>query len=330
VVDDLSAFYTVDDDGEGEEGKGKKGKKGGGAAAPDERFKLKAGMEEEDEDEPSESEEEEDGEEQEEEEATGSKKKPAASRDEMEERLEYLNRLARGEASDASASTSDSSSDDEEGSGSSDDDGEGDEEGDDDGVIESRRLEAGPVPMGEATTRLAIMNVDWDHLKAVDLLGVLLSFKPASGKVARVTVYRSDYGIEKMAEEAKLGPGFLREEKPPGQPEQEEEVVEAEASASSDSSSDEEVEEGEDLDVEKLRAYEIQRLRYHFAVAECDSIATAAALYEEVDGLEFEASAAQLDARFVPDDVDFGGRPVRDEAAALPSNYGASCVSVLV
>ena len=332
VVDDLSAFYTVDDEEESAEAaeagggkvKGKKGK-GGGVGDGDPRFRLKAGMggpaEEEDEEEDSGS-----GSGSE---AGGEKEKPAESRSEMEERLDYLNRLARGDAgSDASVSTSSSSSGDSGSDGDEDSDSEGEEgEG---GVAESRRLEAGPVPMGEATRRLAIMNVDWDHMKAVDLLGVLLSFKPAAGRVARVTVYCSDYGLERMAEEARLGPGFLRggavaaaasggskEEEGEGG---DEEGSDASSSAASGGGSGD---EGEEVDQEALRAYEIQRLRYHFAVAECDAVGTAAALYEEVDGLEFEASAAQLDARFVPDDVGFEGRPVRDTAEALPSDYGA-------
>lgn len=72
---------------------------------------------------------------------TGKPKK--LSRADMEDRLEYLNRLARGEVSDASVSTSDSSS--EEDSSEEEVDSE-DEEG-----VESRRLEEGAVPMGEAT-----------------------------------------------------------------------------------------------------------------------------------------------------------------------------------
>lgn len=342
MVDDLSAFYTVDDEGqvanEAETGGGKaKGKKSKGDAVgndDDPRFRLKAGMggpaaeEDEDDEDRDDSGVGSDGGSEAGEDEDGAKEKPAASRGEMEERLEYLNRLARGEAgSDASVSTSSSSS-----NGSDDEDDDEDSEGE--GVVESRRLEAGPVPMGGPTRRLAIMNVDWDHLKAVDLLGVLISFKPAAGRVMRVTVYCSDYGLQKMAEEARLGPGFLRggtsaaTAAAEGQAE-----AEGDDDASDGSSSvaagvasgpeDEDEGEGEEVDQEALRAYEIQRLRYHFAVAECDSVGTAAALYEEVDGLEFEASAAQLDARFVPDDVAFEGRPVRDEAEALPSDYGA-------
>ena len=88
---------------------------------------------------------------------------------------------------------------------------------------------------------------------------------------------------------------------------------------------DAEEEEGDEgFDEEKLRAYEIQKLRYYFAIAECDTVATASTLYEQVDGIEFENSSAQIDVRFVPDDADFEGREVRDQAKAMRSNYGES------
>ena len=41
----------------------------------------------------------------------------------------------------------------------------------------------------------------------------------------------------------------------------------------------------------RLAAYERSRLRYYYAVVECNSIATGAHLYQECDGLEFERSA---------------------------------------
>jgi len=39
------------------------------------------------------------------------------------------------------------------------------------------------------------------------------------------------------------------------------------------------------VDVEKLRKYERERLRYCYAIVECDSPATAASLYQQCDGL---------------------------------------------
>lgn len=58
----------------------------------------------------------------------------------------------------------------------------------------------------DATPRLAVLDLDWEHVRAVDILAVLRSFCPPKGRVQRVTVYPSDYGLERMAEEATAGP----------------------------------------------------------------------------------------------------------------------------
>ena len=58
-----------------------------------------------------------------------------------------------------------------------------------------------------------------------------------------------------------------------------------------------------DIDEISLRRYELNKLRYYFAIAICDSISTSEAVYNEVDGLEMEHSAMVFDLRFVPDDV---------------------------
>ena len=50
------------------------------------------------------------------------------------------------------------------------------------------------------------MDLDWEKLGAVDILAVLRSFLPAGGSIRSVTVYPSDYGIQRMSEEALAGP----------------------------------------------------------------------------------------------------------------------------
>jgi len=72
-------------------------------------------------------------------------------------------------------------------------------------------------------------------------------------------------------------------------------------SGGEDDSGDDDDEEADEVDQEALRLYERSKLRWHYAVAECDSARTAAHLYAECDGMEFQLSACKFDLRFVPD-----------------------------
>jgi hypothetical protein len=57
------------------------------------------------------------------------------------------------------------------------------------------------------------------------------------------------------------------------------------------------------IDNVALRAYELSKLRYYFAVAEVATPEIAEKLYEELDGMELEHSSMAMDLRLIPDDV---------------------------
>ncbi|XP_073956766.1 ESF1 homolog isoform X2 [Choristoneura fumiferana] len=148
--------------------------------------------------------------------------------------------------------------------------------------------------------QLAICNLDWDNIKATDIMVLLSSFLPAGGIIYKVTVYPSEYGMKRMQEEEVRGPIELTEQQ-------------VDSGLSDDGGN----EEGSTYHMEKLRRYQLNRLKYYYAVVECDSVATADKLYSECDGMEYESSATRFDMRFIPDDVTFDQEP-RESCSQLP------------
>ncbi|KAH0491830.1 hypothetical protein TgHK011_003237 [Trichoderma gracile] len=187
-----------------------------------------------------------------------------------------------------------------------------------------QRLEQEEIKTGEVTTRIAVVNLDWDHVKSTDLMALFSSFIPANdgGKVLNVAIYPSEFGKERMQQEELEGPPrqlFKRGKKD-------------EESDDDESASDSEAEEAaikkkliqegddQDFDSDALRAYQLDRLRYYYAVMTCSSKSTAQAIYEATDGTEYQASSNFIDLRFVPDDVTFDDEP-RDQCDKVPESY---------
>lgn len=75
------------------------------------------------------------------------------------------------------------------------------------------------------------------------------------------------------------------------------------------------------FDAEALRRYEIDRMRYYFAIATFDSIKSAAAVAEACDGMEIEKTANALDIRFVADGESFTDNEMTDICRSMPLNY---------
>ncbi|KAF0300398.1 Pre-rRNA-processing protein esf1 [Amphibalanus amphitrite] len=168
--------------------------------------------------------------------------------------------------------------------------------------------EAPRISDDETTARLALCNMDWDRIKAQDIMVLMSSFLPPGGVISQVAIYPSEFGKKRMAEEEEHGPPELFD------------VKEKEDSDSSDEDDDERKDDGEPTalsQMEYVRRYQLSRLRYYYAVVSCDSRETAAKLYDECEGLEFESSASRVDLRFIPDDMTFDETP-REVCTAVP------------
>ncbi|CAK7355655.1 unnamed protein product [Dovyalis caffra] len=194
------------------------------------------------------------------------------------------------------------SEEEESSSSSSDEEIDYEDEEDMDNVEGLIAVENVPV-VEDATCRLAVVNMDWRHVRAVDLFVVLRSFLPKGGQILSVTVYPSEFGLRRMKEEEVHGPVGLFDDE--------------------SEKSDEDDDDNNEIDHDKLCAYEKSRLRYYYAVVECDSVATADYLYKSCDGVEFERSSNVLDLRFIPDSMDFKHSPrdVATESYMVPSGY---------
>jgi hypothetical protein len=216
---------------------------------------------------------------------------------------------------DGGSSSSDESSSDEE------DEDEDEEEIEDQAELAGQDNE---VPTGEATSRLAAVNMDWDNIRAADIMAVANSFVPADGRILNVVVYPSDFGRERMQREEIEGPPraiftssaantkdnltSLGESEPEdGEDEQtKQDLVQADT--------------GDDFDSKALRSYQLDRLRYYYAIITCSSINAAKAVYDSMDGLEYLSSANFFDLRFVPDDTTFDEDP-HEECKSLSEGY---------
>ncbi|KAG7099180.1 hypothetical protein E1B28_001049 [Marasmius oreades] len=180
----------------------------------------------------------------------------------------------------------------------------------------------------DRTNRLAIVNLDWEHVRAVHLFKICTSLvsptaptlastsKPntsgqrqhlkgttiARGKVLSVKVYPSEFGKKRMVREEKEGPPpelFRKKGKAEGEEINERTIYD--------------VGDENDFDEDALRKYQLDRLRYYYAIVSCDTVDAASHIYNELDGTELERSANVFDLSFVPNDMTFEDEP-RDEA----------------
>ncbi|KAL1914908.1 uncharacterized protein VTP21DRAFT_7824 [Calcarisporiella thermophila] len=177
---------------------------------------------------------------------------------------------------------------------------------------ESEEAQESSIPLGEETRRIAVVNMDWDHVRATDLMKVFSGFKPSGGVIRSIKIYPSEFGKERLEKEAREGPPKEIFKDVNSSDVEDEEEINEKTIIKEDS--------GEEFNMEQLRKYQLERLRYYYAVIDCDTVQTARALYEACDGREFESSSNYFDMRFIPDEMEFTDEP-KDVCTQAPDNY---------
>lgn len=215
-----------------------------------------------------------------------------------------------------------------EGLSSSSDDSSSDEEEEEEEESEIELEEEKPEE-GDPTSTFAVVNMDWDNIRAVDLMATFVSFVPKGGSIKSVTIYPSEYGKEQMQKEEVEGPPrelFAKKSK------------KKDVDSDSDSDEDLDLKNAEDLekaarkiyeeddgeedyDSKALRKYQLQRLRYYYAVVKCDSVSTSKNIYDNCDGSEYESTANTFDLRYVPEGMEFEEDEAKDRCDKIPASY---------
>jgi NUC153 domain len=210
---------------------------------------------------------------------------------------------------------------------------EDEEDDDEDGGVEIEELdetefpdmqaEQAGVEMGEVSSRFAVVNLDWDNIKSADLMAVFSSFVRPGGKIHKISIYPSEFGKERMEREELEGPPkeifAQKQEEESSEPDSEDDEDDEELDEKIKKDLQQE-DEGQDFDGAALRQYQLERLRYYYAVVVCSDEQTAQHIYESTDGTEYLSSANFFDLRFIPDGTEFEDKP-RDECDAVPSSY---------
>lgn len=67
------------------------------------------------------------------------------------------------------------------------------------------------IPRGRATTRLAVIGLDWSTTRSVDIFASFACFCPPGGGLEFVEVHPSKLGLQRLADEARFGPQVIAE-----------------------------------------------------------------------------------------------------------------------
>lgn len=182
------------------------------------------------------------------------------------------------------------------------------------------------IPEADPTHRFAAVNLDWDHLSATSLFATFASFLPPNTNLTSVQIFKSEYGKEKLAQEELHGPPAA--------------IFNGQDNNSVDSNSDSDSDsDDENLDIAKatrklykesdeselnttaLREYQLDRLRFYYAIVTFPTTEIAQNVYKACDSTEYESTGNFFDLRYVPDEMEFEADDMTDKCTSLPLDY---------
>jgi hypothetical protein len=181
-------------------------------------------------------------------------------------RIAYLTALSRGELDVSESSDDDSDEESEE---------EVDSEFEEPilgkaGILDPSTKEEDEVSLTNVPSPyMAVMHMDWAHVRAVDLFAMLASFT-APGSIRKVQIFPSDYGLERMEKEKVHGPINIWKKSKKMKDGLDDEGSEDDDNSEEDTKGaptikfelDDEAADPS-FDPEKLRVYEASKLKYH-------------------------------------------------------------------
>ena len=172
-----------------------------------------------------------------------------------------------------------------------------------------------------SSTKLALMNYDWNFIGADEIFVLFSSFLPTDGYIKKVTVYPSQFGKEMMEREELEGPKAIWEHISKTEnlnltDKKIDEIVKTKSKKPNsymgeDWTASNNIEDENSLNVNLVRKYELTKQRYFYSVIELDSERAANYIYKHCDGSEFMRSGLTIDLRFIPEDLEFPYKPAK-------------------
>lgn len=177
----------------------------------------------------------------------------------------------------------------------------------------------------DVSSRIAVQNLDWDHIGADDLFALFTSFCKGEMIVYKVEVHPSEYGKSMIEKDSLYGPPkeiFVKEDdKTKTKLKRKKKEKKLEKAILDNKVKALEEDDNYEFNEMALRKYEAQKMKYYYGVVFCDSPATAAHLYSEIDGMEFELSQLKMDLRFIPESIEKFPYTPKEVCSEVPEDY---------